>query len=300
MGKDRPGHFLIFIIFWTTFVYDPIARWSWNLDGWLNKKGSLDFAGGTCVHICAGASVLAHSLFHRHLHKFESSLNNSWIFRDPKRMSEPDTATPPLDPGSTGPIRPNMLYDNEPDESPHSMEYVILGTTLLWAGWFGFNGGSALGANVRAVSACVSTHLAACSGGVTLCVLRTVSEYMWPSRAPGRVASRSSQHDDTFVFSIIEFCNGAIIGLVCITPAAGYVPHYVAPVFGFVGALWCSWFTPLGVKIGDTHGIVVVHAFAGFMGMFLTGIFASKKVAHLDGFTVISGGAWDGNRIQIG
>src|SRR5207248_2248182 len=62
--KDRPGHFLVFILFWATFVYDPIARWTWSPDGWAHKWGVLDFAGGTAVHINAGATTLAHCVFH--------------------------------------------------------------------------------------------------------------------------------------------------------------------------------------------------------------------------------------------
>jgi len=85
----------------------------------------------------------------------------------------------------------------------------VLGTALLWIGWFGFNGGSALGANLRAVSACISTHLAACAGGVMGTALEYIAAY-WREGDAGK-------------FSVIGFCNGAVAGLVAITPAAGYV-----------------------------------------------------------------------------
>ncbi len=98
---------------------------------------------------------------------------------------------------------------------PHNVVNVVLGTALLWIGWFGFNGGSALGANMRAVSACISTHLAACAGAV----MGTTLEYIAASR----------RDLDTGRFSVIGFCNGAVAGLVAITPAAGYVGVYSLP-----------------------------------------------------------------------
>lgn len=94
------------------------------------------------------------------------------------------------------------------DSKPYNAINVMLGTAFLYVGWFGFNGGSALGANLRAVSACLSTHLAACAGGL----MGTGLEYLaaWKHKDKGR-------------FSVIGFCNGVLTGLVAITPAAGYV-----------------------------------------------------------------------------
>jgi Amt family ammonium transporter len=91
---------------------------------------------------------------------------------------------------------------------------VILGTALLWIGWFGFNGGSALGGNLRALSAITSTHIAACSGGsanlLIFWFLNNLAQ-KYPLRANDRK------------LSIMMFCDGAVIALVAITPAAGYV-----------------------------------------------------------------------------
>ena len=184
--KGRPLHFLVFIFIWSTVVYDPIARSSWNPVGWSNYwkgdvSGVFDFAGGTVVHINSASSSLVYSIF------------CSWkrrIFR----------------------MKPLQLADKEllnRPYKPHNVVNVVLGTAFLWIGWFGFNGGSALGANLRAVSACICTHLAACAGGV----MGTVLEYV--------DASRSST--DSGKFSVVGFCNGAVAGLVAITPAAGYV-----------------------------------------------------------------------------
>jgi ammonium transporter, Amt family len=90
---------LVFVFIWSTIVYDPIACWTWNSRGWAHMLGVLDFAGGTVVHINAGFTALAISLF-------------------------------------LGPREFREDYDG-----PHDTTYVVLGTTLLWFGWFGFNGG---------------------------------------------------------------------------------------------------------------------------------------------------------------
>jgi ammonium transporter, Amt family len=205
------------------------------------------------------------------------------------------------------------------DTESYNLANVVLGTVLLWIGWFGFNGGSALGANLRAVSACVSTHLAACSGGVTLCLLRSISEHYFPEKKPNPVppqgnppnnhpapaqpaqAPTHQQGPAPFAFSIAEFCNGAIIGLVCITPAAGYVPHQIAPLFGVLSTLVCSQLTPLSDLLHDTQNIVVVHGFAGLLGMLMTGFFARGRVAALDGVSVgeHARGGWDGHWRQL-
>jgi ammonia channel protein AmtB len=113
------------------------------------------------------------------------------------------------------------------DDPPHNVNNMILGTALLWIGWFGFNGGSALGGNLRAVSACVSTHVAACAGGTTSIVV------FWAWNALGRAVDRlldtpGEQEYRIPSVSATHFCDGAVIGLVAITPAAGYVSHLLA------------------------------------------------------------------------
>src|SRR2546421_8661884 len=156
-NKGRLVPFLIFVVIWSTFIYDPIARWSWYSGGWSHRWGSLDFAGGTVVHICAATSAAVYSVFFR---------LRARIFRDRGfkagaiELQEPAQSPDPAreDQDETGP---------KPHEKAHSVVNVVIGTVFLWVGWFGFNGGSALGANVRAVSACTSTFLAACAGGLS-------------------------------------------------------------------------------------------------------------------------------------
>ena len=115
---------LIFIIFWVTIIYAPLAYWVWNTDGWLRAMGALDFAGGTVVHIAAGFSAIAAALV----------------------------------------IGKRKDAQNGAEFKPNNIPFVILGAALLWFGWFGFNAGSALAANGLAVSALVVTNLAAAAG----------------------------------------------------------------------------------------------------------------------------------------
>ncbi|KAH0558931.1 hypothetical protein GP486_004445 [Trichoglossum hirsutum] len=181
--KHRALPFLIFIFIWSTLVYDPIARWSWNPQGWSALWGTLDFAGGTVVHIVAATTTAVYANFV----KVHARIRKQIL----------------------------PVEDLNADETPSNIPYIVLGTTLLWFGWFGFNGGSALGANLRAVSACISTNIAACMGGVTGCFL---DWYLEPYTVPPHVTEKPKRK-----FSIISFCNGVIAGLVTITPAAELV-----------------------------------------------------------------------------
>ena len=135
----------------------------------------------------------------------------------PGALVDPKAAAPPVE---EHPVRPSLVL--EADDPPHNVNNMILGTALLWIGWFGFNGGSALGGNLRAVSACVSTHVAACAGGITSLF------FFWAWNAFARAVNRfldipEEQEDGIPSVSVTHFCDGAVIGLVAITPAAGYV-----------------------------------------------------------------------------
>jgi ammonia channel protein AmtB len=292
-------------------------------------RGSLDFAGGTAVHITAGSSVLAHGVFYVWVLprieallglKFGASSNESQNGTLPQNGQA--TTNPVVSASSTSnagaiaatngaPASHHDTHRPPPTEAGAiGQTNVILGSLFLWLGWFGFNGGSALGANLRAVSACMCTHLAACSGGVTFCLMSAVVEYVWPEadaetadqnntrRRPSRRAYKPIK------FSIVDFCNGAIIGLVCVTPAAGFIPHQVAPVFGIVGAIVCfgAMQTPLSDIVADMHYIFIVHGVGGLVGMILTGFLARGQVSALDGISSVdrNKGGWDGRWIQIG
>lgn len=141
---------------------------------------------------------------------------------------------------------------------------IILGSALLWLEWFEFKGGSALGANLRAVSACMCTHLAACSGGVTFLLMSAVVEYIWPEENSERPAGGNP---NSIKFSLIDLCPGDVIGIVCMIPAAGFIPHQVAPVVGVVGAaiIFGVVQTPLDEIVTDMHCIFSVHGGGGLV-----------------------------------
>lgn len=243
---------IVFIFVWSTLVYDPIACWTWNPNGWVFQLGGLDFAGGTPVHISSGAAALAYSIM---LGKRRGHGTHELNYR------------------------------------PHNVTHVIMGTCFLWFGWFGFNGGSAVGSNLRATMACVVTNLAASVGAFTWVLVDYRLERKW---------------------SAVGWCSGAIAGLVAITPASGYVPPWSAVVFGVVGAIACNYATKLKFLIGvdDAIDIFAVHGIGGMVGNLLTyvlllnilmvsGLFAADYIAALDGISVIPGGWLNQNYIQL-
>ncbi|KAF9996097.1 hypothetical protein BGZ79_010194 [Entomortierella chlamydospora] len=166
------------------------------------------------------------------------------------------------------------------DFRPHSMSNVVIGTCFIWFGWFGFNGGSALSANLRAAMACVVTNLAASVGGITWVLL----DY---------------RHERKL--SVLGFCSGAVAGLVAITPGSGFVSPASSVAIGFLGALACNMAVRIKhhLKYDDAFDVFAVHGVGGIVGNLLTGIFAQKWVAALDGATVIDGGWLDGHWIQL-
>ncbi|KAJ0424758.1 ammonium transporter AmtB-like domain-containing protein [Aspergillus carlsbadensis] len=233
---------MIFVFIWSTIIYDPVACWTWNASGWVFNLGGLDFAGGTPVHIVSGTTALAYSLM---LGKRRGHGTHELNYR------------------------------------PHNVTHVVIGTVFLWVGWFGFNAGSALSANLRAVMAAVVTNLAAAVGGVTWCLLDYRLERKW---------------------STVGFCSGVISGLVAITPGSGFVTPWAAFIFGVVGAISCNYATKLKyfIKVDDALDIFAVHGIGGLVGNLLTGLFAAKYIAHLDGTTIIDGGWINQNYIQLG
>jgi len=233
--------FMVFLFVWSTLVYDFVAYWTWNKNGWLFQLGGLDFAGGGPVHIASGFGALAFALVVGHRPR--------------------------------GP---------EEQLAPHSISNVVLGTTLLWFGWFGFNGGSEFAADSRAVNACVVTNIAASVGGVTWFVLEFIKTRKW---------------------SAVAFCGGAVAGLVCITPGSGFVSPASSFVFGLVGPAASFYALPLKKKlrVDDSFDAFAVHGIGGAFGGVLTGIFAEARITSLgSGTPTIPGGWLDHNWNQIG
>jgi len=236
-GRILPA--ILFIFIWSTVVYDPIACWNWNPNGWGFKLGGLDFAGGTPVHISSGAAALAYAIIlgKRHGHGTD-------------------------------------------EFKPHNIANIVLGTALLWFGWFGFNGGSAIGSNTRAAMACAVTNLAASVGGLTW----TLLDYRLEKK-----------------LSALGFCSGAVAGLVAITPGSGYVGTPAAVAFGVAAGVCCNFAIKLKhmFDYDDAADVFAVHGVGGVVGNILTGIFAQKSIAAADG-SVINGGWLDQNWVQVG
>ncbi len=139
---------------------------------------------------------------------------------------------------------------------PHNLPMTILGTGLLWFGWFGFNAGSALGANDVAASAFVATHLAACAGGLSWMIAEWINQ--------GKP-------------TMLGVASGVISGLATITPGAGFLGPLSALFVGFAAGIICYvaviWKTRLGYD--DSLDVVGIHGVGGFMGILATGLFAS-------------------------
>jgi Amt family ammonium transporter len=145
--------------------------------------------------------------------------------------------------------------------APYDLSLAVIGTGLLWVGWFGFNGGSALGANSRAAFAIVATHLAACAGALTWMAIE-----WWTRGKP----------------SVLGMISGAVAGLGTITPASGYVLPWHGVVIGVIAGAVCFWAcTKLKQKLGydDSLDVFGVHGIGGFTGTLLTGVFATAAIS---------------------
>lgn len=211
--------YILFIVLFAICIYSPLAHWTWHPDGFLFKMGVLDFAGGTVVHISAGMAALAGALVLK------------------RRKSHLEHAEVP----------------------PANIPYVLIGTGLLWFGWFGFNAGSALGANALAVSAFVTTNAAAGAAGLS---------WMFFDVARGKKPS------------VLGFCIGAVVGLVAITPGAGFVSIpssiFIGVFAAVISNLVVSW--KQKTSLDDTLDVFPCHGVGGIVGMLLTGVFATKTV----------------------
>ncbi|OQS04338.1 Ammonium Transporter (Amt) Family [Thraustotheca clavata] len=243
VGRMKFGSYLLFILLWTSIVYDPLAHWMWSfhLDeswvstafGWEGKMGALDFAGGTVIHISSGFGALA------------------------------------------GALVVGGRYNQDDPVKPHNIPLVMLGTTLLWFGWFGFNAGSEGAADGIAAIAAINTHLAPCAGFLTWSAL----EYAFTKK-----------------FDPCGAASGAVSGLVAITPGCGYVLPWAAVIFGVIGAI--TGFSAVRMKnklrYDDTLDSFAIHGCAGVMGGLLTGLFANPAVNPN-----IVGGAFYGHGMQF-
>jgi len=164
-------------------------------------------------------------------------------------------------------------YGND-NFAPYDLSLAVIGTGMLWVGWFGFNGGSALAANSRAVFAIVSTHLAASAGALTWMALE-----WWTRGKP----------------SVLGMISGAVAGLGTITPASGFVLPWQGIAIGLIAGLVCFWScTRLKLACGydDSLDVFGVHGIGGATGTLLVGVFAARTVGGTSGLL-------EGNGIQF-
>jgi ammonium transporter, Amt family len=202
----------VFVPLWLLLVFVPVFKWVYG--GWLGQRGSLDFAGGTAIHVNAGVAALA------------------CVLVLGRRKGWPQEGHP-----------------------PHSMPLVMLGTGILWFGWFGFNAGSALAANGQAVQAFVNTFLAAAAAGLAWAVVERLRD----------------GH-----FTNLGAASGIVAGLVAITPCAGFVAGMAPLWIGLIAGVVCCYAVSLKTKLGydDALDVVGVHFVGGLVGSLLLGLFA--------------------------
>ncbi|HEX7529482.1 MAG TPA: ammonium transporter [Thermoanaerobaculia bacterium] len=213
--RKRFPAYLLFIVLWSLAVYAPVAHWVWG-GGFLGKLGALDFAGGTVVHINAGAAAFVAALM----------------------------------------LGPRKDYARQAT-LPHHVPFVLLGAGLLWFGWFGFNGGSALAVNTSCVLAFVNTFLAPMATLVVWTLLDL--------RRNGKATA-------------VGAATAIVVGLVAVTPAAGFVSPLSALALGAVCA-FPSYYAILWrarTRLDDSLDVVAAHGLGGTMGALLTGVLAEK------------------------
>ncbi len=219
--RVRFSSYLLFIVLFSLFIYAPLAHWTWHPDGFLRKMGVLDFAGGTVVHMSAGWAALAGAIL---LGRRKSHVNN------------------------------------EP-HAPANVPFVLLGTGMLWFGWFGFNAGSALAANGTATLAFATTNTASASA---------MLGWMFFDWMRGNKPSA------------LGACIGAVVGLVAITPAAGFVTVRESILIGLVASVVSNLAVHLRTKstLDDTLDVFPCHGVGGMVGMIFTGILADHGLAE--------------------
>src|SRR5262245_4139451 len=227
--RMRFSAFVWFAALWMLVVYVPIAHWVWG-GGWLTPDAASMKPG---ILDFAGGTVV-------HLNAGIAGLVAAYV------------------------IGQRHGYGSE-NFSPYDLSLAVIGTGLLWVGWFGFNGGSALAANSRAAFALVATHLAACMGALTWMVLE-----WWTRGKP----------------SVLGMISGAIAGLGTITPASGFVLPWQGIVIGLLAGAICFWAcTKLKQALGydDSLDVFGVHGVGGTTGTLLCGVFAVAAIGETAG-----------------
>jgi Amt family ammonium transporter len=220
--RVRFWSYVTFMALFSIVIYAPLAHWTWHPDGFLRRWGVLDFAGGTVVHTSAGMAALAGAMV----------------------------------------LGRRKLHESGGEHVPANIPFVVLGTGMLWFGWFGFNAGSALAASEQAALAFATTNTASAAAALAWIAYDVIR---------GRKASA------------LGACIGAVVGLVAITPAAGYVTVAESMLIGTAAAILSNsavhWKTRS--TLDDTLDVFPCHGVGGMVGMVATGIFAADVgLAH--------------------
>ncbi len=233
----------VFVAVWSTLVYFPVAHWVFAFGnkvgetvtgaGFLAARGVQDFAGGTAVHINAGAAGLAMA--------FILGRRVGWL-------------------------RESMR--------PHSMPLMLIGAALLWFGWFGFNAGSALGANGLAALAFMNTQVATAAAALGWLLVEKLRD--------GHPTS-------------LGVASGAVSGLVAITPACAFVAPWAAVVIGLISGIVCALAVGLKYKFNfdDSLDVVGIHLVGGLWGSLSIGFFGSAAVNSIGLNGIVYGGGTD-------
>ena len=230
----------VFVALWVTIVYFPVAHWVFDFGtlngdtitgaGYLASKGVLDFAGGTAVHINAGAAGLALAL-----------------------------------------VLGKRVGFKKEAMRPHSIPLVVLGAGLLWFGWFGFNAGSALGANATAALAFMNTQVATAAAVAGWLLVEKLRD--------GHMTGLGA-------------ASGAVAGLVAVTPACAFVAPWGAVVLGLIAGIVCALAVSLKYRFGfdDSLDVVGVHLVGGLWGTLSVGVFGTQAVNSLGANGLLYGG----------
>lgn len=230
--------YLLFICLFCVFIYCPLAHWTWHPDGFLRKLGVLDFAGGTVVHMSAGFAALAGAIV----------------------------------------LGRRKIHLGGEHHEPANVPFVILGTGMLWFGWFGFNAGSAIAANETAALAFLNTNTASAAAMLA---------WIFFDAANGKKPSA------------LGACIGAVVGLVAITPAAGFVSVGASIAIGTISSIISNLAVHWKSKssLDDTLDVFPCHGVGGIVGMVCTAIFANEKgliygqtetfIAHMIGLLIV-------------
>ncbi len=230
-NRIKFGSALVFMGLWFTFVYIPVAHWVWGPGGMLGGLGnpdakgllgfgtSLDFAGGLVVHVNAGIAGLVAAM----------------VIGAHKNFAKPDTAP------------------------KYNIVFSVIGASLLWVGWFGFNAGSAAAANFNAGMAMLVTHIAASVAALSWMLIEWIK-----SGKP----------------SVIGILSGAVAGLVAITPASGFVGIQGSIIIGLIAGIGCYYGCQIKhkMKFDDSLDVFGVHCIGGIIGALLTGLLADPDI----------------------